>query len=429
MYSKTILENNVRVITDSMPNVRSLSMGVMLDVGPANERPHQYGLSHLVEHLMFQGTSNRGAMDIARLMDTAGSSIGAFTSRDYTCYTATVLDDYRTYILELLGDILLNSIFPPDNIESEKEAVLREIGMSMDTPYVRADSLLKEKSWPNHHLGRPIAGYPDSVKKYSREDVIYFTHEHYLPDRMIIAAAGNVNHDDFVAQVRDSFWRLAGESKPAPQTVPQFSPGVSIEHVAVSQAYFSIGIKALPYNHNDRYTMHVVNNILGSGISSRLFRSLREQRGLVYNIDSEYHAYRDAGILVIEGSTSPEALLSVLGLILVELWKLFTGDEPVEDEELMKARMQIRGQHLIASEDSNTRMSRLATQELYFGQYIDADAILEKIDGVNQKMIQQLANKYLLKALQNISIAVVGPETPEHYSVAAIESLVAEFNE
>ena len=190
MYNKTTLENGIRIITDTMDNVRSIAMGVLVDAGPRDERAGEEGMAHLAEHLMFQGTSNRAAFEIASLMDMAGSSIGAFTSRDYTCYSATVLDDYRTYILELLGDILLNSVFPPANLESEKKAILREIPMSKDNPYERANSLMRSGVWGEHPLGRAIAGTPDTVQNFTREDVIYFVHENYLPGRMIIAAAG-----------------------------------------------------------------------------------------------------------------------------------------------------------------------------------------------------------------------------------------------
>ncbi len=427
MYCKTTLENGIRVITESMPQMRSVAMGVLVDAGPKDETLEQRGLAHLTEHLMFQGTSSRDAMQISRLMDVAGGHIGGFTTRDYTCYVATVLDDYRTYALDLLGDILLNSTFPAASLEREQEAILREIALGYDSPSERVHSDLKAFAWPNHPLGRPITGSPDSVKALTREDVIYFVHEHYLPNRIIITAAGHVEHEDFVAQVRDTFWRMLGESQPIAGHQPTYQAGVTIEHVPVSQAYFSLGIRAYPYPHPSRYGLHILNNILGGGISSRLFHRIREERGLVYDISSEYHAYHDDGLLVIEGSTAPEYLISVLGLTLVELWKLISGDEPVDDEELWKAKMQIRGQHLMAEEDTNTRMSRLATQELYFGQHIPSAEILRQIEAVDGQMLQRMANETLIDTLRQATIAVVGPEAPQHYNYASIEELLASF--
>ncbi len=429
MYRKTTLENGIRVITETMESVRSVSVGVMIDAGPRDELPEQAGLAHLAEHAMFQGTSSRNAMQIARLIDSAGGQTGAFTTRDYTCYTATVLDDYRTYALDLLGDILLNSIFPPDALEREKGAILCEIDAARDMPDERVHDILKAFVWSGCHLGRSVAGHRDSVRTLTREDVIYFVHEHYLSDRLIIAAAGQVRHEDFVAQVRDAFWRMLPPIRgDAEQDIQQekltFQDGVVMEHMPVSQAYFSMGIRAHPYTYPGRYGLYVLNNILGSGISSRLFRRMREERGLVYNISSEYHAYRDDGILVIEGSTTPEYLMQVLGLTLVELWKLISGDEPADEEEFWKAKMNLRGQFMIAAENTNTRMSRLATQEFYFGRHIPAEEILSKIDAVDIQTFQRLSNEGLTDALSEVAVAVVGPEgNPDHYSISSIEDL------
>ena len=427
MYRKTTLENGIRVITESMPQVRSVAMGILVDAGPKDESLAQSGLAHLTEHLMFQGTSSRDAMQISRLMDVAGGQIGGFTTRDYTCYVATVLDDYSPYALELFGDILLNSTFPTASLEREQEAILREIALGCDSPSERVHSTLKAFAWPNHSLGRPITGWPNSVKALTREDVIYFVHEHYLPNRIIIAAAGHVEHEDFVTQVQDGFWRMLGESQPAAGSQPTYQAGVIIEHAPVSQVYFSLGIRTYPYAHPNRYGLHILNNVLGGGISSRLFRRIREERGLVYDISSEYHAYRDDGLLVIEGSTAPEYLIPVLGLTLVELWQLITGDEPVDDEELWKAKMHLRGQHLLAEEDTNMRMSRLATQELYFGQHLPSAEILAQIEAVDNQTLQHMAAETLVEALRQVTIAVVGPEAPHHYTYASIEELLAGF--
>ena len=427
-YQKSTLENGVRVVTESKPGLRSVSIGILVDTGPRDETPDKSGLAHLVEHLMFCGTSSRSATQIARLMDEAGGNMGAFTARDYTCYSATVLDDYFTYALDLLGDLLLNSIFPPESLESEKNAILREIDSTRDMPAEQAHSLLKAYAWPDHPLGRCITGRPETVKSLTREDVIFFVHEHYLPDRIIVAAAGNVNHQDFVAQVRDAFWRLIGQSRPTSEHLPKYQSGTIIDPKPVSQAYFSLGIQTLPYADPNRYGLHVLNNILGGGISSRLFRRIRDKRGLVYYIGSEYYAYRDDGMLVVEGCTAPENTLQVLGMVLSEVRKLFSGEEPVDEEELWKAKMHIRGQHLISGEISNTRMNRLATQELYFGRRIPDEDILAQIDALETPMLQRLADSVLREALGRATIAVVGPEAPDHYQSSSIERLLSDYH-
>ncbi len=423
MYRKSTLENGIRVVTETMSEHRSISMGILIDAGPSDEGPEQSGLAHLVEHAVFCGTSSRSASQIARLMDEAGGHLGAFTTRDFTCYSATVLDDYFTYALDLLGDILLNSIFPPDSLEREKTAILREIECAGDLPSERVHDLLKSFAWSDHSLGRSIAGRPDTIKLITREDVIYYVHEHYSPDRIIVAAAGNVDHEDFVAQVRDAFWRMMGKSVPVAKASPVFKPGVVLENMPVSQVYFSLGIRACPYADPDRYGMHVLNNILGGGISSRLFRRVRENRGLVYHISSEYHAYRDDGMLVVEGCAAAENILQVLELVFDELWKLKSAKEPLDEEELWKAKMHIRGQHLISGENTNTRMNRLASQELYFGRYIPDEDILAQIDEIQTQKLQFLTDEVFQDAFSQTAVAVVGPEAPGHYQLLSIQRL------
>lgn len=422
---KTILENGIRVVTESMAEMRSVAIGILVEASPRDEIPGKNGLAHLAEHLMFQGTSNRDASQIARLMDRGGGSIGGFTARDYTCYFATVLDDFRTYAIDLLGDVLLNSIFPPETLETGKRAILREMAMSQDNPFERAHNLLKTYAWQGHALGYPIIGTPSSVEALTREDVIYFVHKHYMPDRVIIAAAGSVDHEDFVAQVRDSFWRMLGRGVPSEIHPPAYRGGVILEEMPVSQAYFSIGVQAPAYPHPDRYDLYVLNTVLGGGSSSRLFRRIRGEHGWVYDIGSEYHAYRDAGMLVIEGSTAPEFLMQVLGLVRDELQNILTGEELIDDEELVEAKRQIRGQHLITSEDTNTRMSRLATQELYFGRHIPSQEILSRIEAVNPRSLQSLAQDHLVDAIEQITVAVVGPNAPTLYNASLIEERLA----
>ncbi len=424
-YRKTTLENGIRVVTETMSCTRSVAIGVLVDAGPRQDPDGLDGLSHMVEHLMFQGTSNRDSMQIANLMDMGGGHVGAFTTRDYTCYFATVLDDYYTYTLDLFGDILLNSIFPEDDLKREKTAVLREIDAGDDSPDGRVHALVKETAWPNHPLGKPMTGRPDGVQAMTREDVIYFVHEQYTPDRLIVAAAGNVNHDDFVAQVRDSLWRMLGERVERKQEKPEWKTAVSLKTMPVSQAYFSIALPAYEYTHADRYSLHVLNNLLGGGISSRLFRRLREERGLVYNIGSEYHAYKDGGMMVIEGATTPDYLMTVLDMTMVELRILFSGHDPVDPEELWKSKMQIRGQHLIASEDVNTCMSRLATQELYFGHHISAAEIVSQIEGVDMVALEA-TSEIMLANLSMATVAVVASDAPHLYSEDSIAGLLNE---
>ncbi|MBL8797652.1 MAG: insulinase family protein [Planctomycetia bacterium] len=422
---QTVLENGIRVVTEEVSGVRSIAFGVLADVGPRQETPAQSGIAHLIEHLVFQGTGSRSAQQIASLMDLSGGQFGGFTTRDYTCYHATVLDEHRTYALDLLGDLLLNSIFAPGSLEREKEAILHEIALGRDTPQQRVQDLLKALAWPDHPLGRDIAGRPETVQAITREDLIYFFHRHYTPDRLIVAAAGNLEHDDVAAQVRDAFWRLLGDGERAEQPAPEQRGGVMLEAAGVSQAYFAVGIPALPYAHPDRYALYIFNQVLGGGVSSRLFRKLREERGLVYHVDADYHAYRDAGMLVVSGSTAPEQLTQVLGMVLLELWRTALGLEAVDEEELWRAKTQVRRQHLLAAECTATRMSRLAVQQLYFGNPIPAGSILDRIEAVDQAALARLGREQLAVALPRTAVAVVAPAAPHLYTAEFLEEMRA----
>lgn len=424
MYQKTILENGIRVITEQTDMFNSVSIGVLIETGPRDEPIDKCGTAHLSEHLMFQGTSNRNALQIARMMDGAGGYMGGFTSRDYTCYSATVLSDYTTYVLDLLGDILVNSIFPENSLAKEKESVLCEIEAAQDQPSVRVANLLRTTRWPNHSLGYPVAGYNHTVSKLTREDIIYFVHQNYLPNKIIIAASGKINHQHFINQTRDAFWRMIGEKPSMSYRLPETELKIVTESLPVSQCYFSLGIRVCPYVDSNRYLLHVLSKILGGGISSRLFRKIREEQGLVYDISSEYLAYFEDGVLIVEGSTIPEYLQTVLEQIILELKKLFSFDEPIDDEELLIAKTHLKGQHIISGENVDTRMSRLATQELYFQRYIDSDEITSAIEIVEIEALKNYLQTTLYDNLASATLSIVGPNIDKHFSADKLTTLL-----
>ncbi len=405
--------------------MRSVAIGILVDAGSALDPAGKSGLAHLTEHLMFQGTSNRDERAISRIMDSAGGRVGAFTSRDYTCFFSLVLDEHITYVLDLMGDVLLNSIFPLDRLEREKMAILREIDGANDSPRDRAHMLLKSLAWRNHPLGDPIAGFPDTVTGIERDDVIYFVHERYLPNKFVIAAAGNVTHEDFVAQTRDSFWRLLGQAPAvSPRTSPIHQAGVYTEEHASAQVYFSLGLPAYAFHHPLRYATHILSKTLGGGISSRLYRQARENRGLVYQIGSEYHAYRDAGMLAIEGSTNPESLMEVLALILRELEALARGERPIDEEELWKAKMLLSAEHLIECDQPYSRMSRILTQELYFGRHISSEEVVAEIEATESEGLKRMVESTLANFLSNIAVVTIGPESPSCYTKDGIQEFI-----
>ena len=414
---RTVLENGVQICTEYVPGVRSISMSVMVACGSRHDGPREGGLAHLCEHLLFQGTTGRSAVQIARQMDGAGGDIGAFTARDYTCYYASVLDDYCFHALDLLGDVLLNPVLPEEALEREKRVIGNEIEQMRDVPQYRANHLLKGRIWPGHPLGQSIAGEPEALARVTREDAIYYFHRNYTPDRMTICASGNLDHQDFSAQARDAFWRLLGQGLPHAFVPVAPEAGVHVESRAGGQAYFCLGIPAPCYSDPRRYDVHLLARILGGGVSSRLFRALRES-GLAYDVSAEYEAYREGGLLVIEGSSAAADLHKALSLALECAAGLITGQSPPDEEELGRAQTQIRAQHIIASQDVYTRMCRLGSQQLYFGRSIGDQEVLEAVGQSTVSSILESAASTL--DFRRSFLTAVGPLE----SAAPMEDLV-----
>lgn len=404
------LENGIRVVTEAIPGSRSVAVGIMIGTGPRDEKDRQAGLAHLVEHVLFHGTSTRSSGDISRIIDTMGGRVSAFTGRDYTCFSGFVMDDHRTYILDLFSDMLLNSIFPEEKLITEKQVIINEQQVAADQPGEQALTTLKSVMWPDHPLGCKIEGSPESIAPLGREDVIYHLHTCYLPDRMIIAFAGNLEHEDIVAQVRDCFWRLTGRSvRQIPAEAP-FHSGFVRQSYNGNQAYFAVGVKAPPYSWPDRYAIHLLNTALGGGMSSRLYRSLREERGLVYDVHSEYHAYLDGGALVISGSCRPDSVFTVVDEVLDISRSLLTAAVPLDEEELWQVKLYNIGQYHIDSEDPFVRMSRLLTQTFYFGRVVAPEEIISGLETATTASLAAIGGEYFQNWSEKVAACVVGPE-------------------
>ena len=409
MIETSALENGIRVVTESMPYSRSIAVGILISTGPRDEQADKAGLAHLVEHALFHGTSSRNELEISRIIDTMGGRISAFTGRDYTCFSAVVMDDHITYILDLFSDLLLNSIFPEERLEHEKQVILAELASGLDNPQERVMDLLKSSVWPGHALGRSIEGTADTIGGFTREDMIYFLHSNYLPNRISIAMAGNLQHEDVVAQVRDCFWRFFGHAERILESPGPFVPGTFIEENASLQAYFALGVPAPAYSHADRYGIHLLNTILGGGLSSRLYRTLREVHGLVYSIHSEYHAYLDAGMIVVSGSTLPDGLEKTIQLVREEVLGLLSRTRPALVEEVWQAQLYSIGQHHIDSEDPYTRMSRLLTQVYYFNRIIPNAEIVENLENQTEASLAEICESSFAGAPDTLALAICGP--------------------
>ena len=393
MHETSQLENKLTVVTERIPGARSVSIGILIDAGPQDEPESKLGIAHLLEHALFLGTSGRDAQRISGMIDEAGGQMGAFTSRDYTCLYSHIMDDYCTFAWDLLGDILLNSTFPEEALMRERDVVMQELGIYQDDPSRNIHEVLKRSIWPDHPLGRLVAGSVETVQELTREDVIYFAGQNYLPDRMVVAAVGNIDHHDAVSQAEDAFWRLLGQSSPRESTPAEFHSAISVLPSGASHSHFALALPSVQYDASDRYSVHALNSILGSGMSSRLYSKLREDLGLVYDIHSSYHAYRSAGTVVVEGICGPENLHQILSTSIQELEKIAT--DGVSEDELWRTKMQIRGQHQLASDSLHTRMSRILTQQTYFGRTLTEEEVIDGFTSVNRDSIQRAAQQML----------------------------------
>ncbi len=406
MYRKSVLDNGIRVITERMPGVRSLTIGLVLEAGSADETAENNGIAHCIEHMLFKGTRGRDAATLARMIDMAGGQLGAFTARDYTCMYAAVLDDYRTFALDIFGDVLLHSVFEAESLRREQAAIFQELEAGEEQPAKLAQELLKQAAWPDHSLGRNIYGSRASVESLSRTAVLDFYRDYYGSDRLVVSAAGNLEHDDLVAQVNDALWALPKARRPRSEMVgPAFEGAVVLRQRDSAHVYFALGVPAPVYTASDRYEVFVLNAILGGGMSSRLFHEIRDERGWVYEIGSNYHPYRNGGMLLVEGFTTPQNTLPVLESIVGELIGLVC--EPVSEEELWRAKEYLRGEILIGAEASQTRMSQLATQELYFGRFLALEELVEGLRKVQAPQLQEVAGRMFEPG--KIAVTALGP--------------------
>ncbi len=421
---KTVLENGIRVLSEQMEGIRSVSVGVLVDVGAKDEQPADRGYAHLVEHMLFQGTGERDAGAIAEMMEIGGGVMGAFTARDYTVYHATVLDDYLTFALEALGDMLCNSILPEEALDRQRSVILNEIAGD-DDPLEQANDLLKRTLWPDHPLGYPITGSESSIQQATRERLLNFMGRHYMGNKLVLAAAGNVEHANFVAQARDSLWSMENrETIATPMSSPEAKLGtVIVEPRDLQQVYWSLAWPAPAYTDPERYAWHVLAALYGGGMTSRLYRRLREDLGIVYHTGAQYHAYGNAGALVVEGVTSPQTLVPALANTLIELFKM--SSESISPDDFHRATQSLISQHLISGDSAYVRMSRLALQELYFKRIVSGDAVIAGLRLQTPEAIQQIASEICGGKLP--TVALVGPVSEP--LLQAVGNMLSDFGE
>jgi predicted Zn-dependent peptidase len=393
MIVKQILPNGLTLLSEQMPHVRSIAIGVWVKRGSRHESDPQAGIAHFIEHMVFKGTKSRSAEAIACEVDSIGGMMDAFTSKEYAAFHLKVLDAHLHLAVDILGDIVLNPLFDPAEMAKEKKVIFEEINMVEDTPDDLVVELLTEAFWPDHPLGRPILGTKSSVSSFSRDELAAFFRSVYHPGNIIVAAAGHLEHGRLAELVGRSFGvlpaaRAEGNGHAPPQATSRV---VTRSKQELEQVHVCLGTPAYAYAHADRYGCYVLNTILGGSMSSRLFQNIREKRGLVYSISSGVSSYSDAGSLTVYAGTSLDSVDEVLQLTIEELRRLKLQAVPAE--ELRRAKDHLKGSLMLSLENTGSRMSHLARQEIYFGRQLELDETLQGIEQVTAEAVQRIAGE------------------------------------
>ncbi len=407
MYKKTTLPNGIRIVTESLQHSKVVSVGVWVDVGSRDEHDLNSGSAHFVEHMLFKGTESRSAQDIAREFDVLGGSANAFTTRENTCLHATVLAKNLPVLADLFSDLLTRSLFADDEIERERQVILQEIHMVEDMPDDHIHDLFSPLLWGRHPLGKTILGSHEIVAAMDSRKLKEYMQKYYTADKIIIAAAGNVIHDDFVSLWQEKFEKFGKTSEPdlerdAPR---QLSSSSKVYAKPLEQAHVLLGTYGLSVIDPDRYIYLLLNVVLGGNMSSRLFQEIREKRGLAYSIYSYAASYCDCGYLAIYLGVDRESVNESLTLIAKEINQL--QDAPVSEAELANAKDFIKSGLFMSMENMEAIMTRIARNEMYFGKYIPLDEVVSSIDEISAENILQLS--CTLFGRRKLTIAGLGP--------------------
>jgi predicted Zn-dependent peptidase len=419
--ARTEYGSGLRVVTERMPGVRSVSIGFWVLAGSRDERPSISGHCHFLEHLLFKGTATRSALDIAQAFDAVGGDLNAFTAKEYTCYYARVRDRDLEMAVDHLADMLQRSTIREDDLRAEAQVILEEIHMHEDSPEDVVHDVFTEALWPGHPLGRPILGTEDRIRAATRASVKGFYRRHYVPGNLVVAVAGNVRHDDVLAMLESrmetgrrlgprgrSAWNLRTHSRP-----PRASGAIVSKRRKTEQAHIVLGTNGLPRTDPDRFAFWVVNTALGGGMSSRLFQEIRERRGLAYTAYSYHAQYTEAGLFSAYAGTTPSKAKEVVALMRREIADLADGG--LTAEEFDRAKGHVRGSTVLSLEDPGSRMSRLGKSEIAHGEILSVDETMKRIDRVRLDDARRVAERVLS---QPMTLTVLGPFGPTAFDGA-----------
>ena len=402
------MDNGLRLITESMPHVRSVTIGVWLMRGSRHESDELGGIAHFVEHMLFKGTQTRSAEDIAQAIDSIGGQLDAFTAKEYASYYIKVLDEHLPLAVDLLADIVLRPAFPEEEIDREKKVILEEIKMVEDTPDDLVHELFTQHFWEGHPLGRPILGSKESVERFTVDTLRSYFERAYVASNMIISAAGNLEHEQVRDLVERAFGTVSRDGEPLSGHAPRVVPQLITRTKELEQSHICLGTNGYPQNHGDRYVTYILNTVLGGSMSSRLFQNVREKRGLAYSVFSGLSAYRDAGNITIYAGCGTDAVDEVVDLCVEELRGMKRA--PVSEPELRRSKDHLKGSLMLSLENTASRMSHLARQEIYFDRHFGLDETLSGVERVTGADVQRVASD--LFANGSLAVTVLGPSAP-----------------
>jgi predicted Zn-dependent peptidase len=408
MFKKEHLSNGVPVVTEALKNMRSVVVGLWVKVGSRNEPSEINGISHFLEHMFFKGTKKRTAKDIAFETDSLGGELNAFTSRETTTFYIKVLDEFLEKGLELLSDVFLNSLFPEEDIEKEKKIIKEEIKMVEDTPDDYIHDLFNQTIWGHSGIGQPVLGRRETIRIFTRDDLMAHIRKYYGVKDIVISCAGNFDHMHLMALLNKNLGNLRRGSEPERGAPPGFQSTMHVFSKQLSEAHLCLGFKGIHHASKDRYSLFTLNTILGAGVSSRLFQEIREKRGLAYAIYSFIASYSDTGLWGIYAGVSRKKVREVIELILQEMHHL---KDTITESELQRAKNQLKGNIILGLESTSSRMNNIARQEIYHGRYFSPKEIMDEVDSITLKQIKDLAELIIRKDL--LALTIYGPVQEE----------------
>ncbi|WP_058185618.1 M16 family metallopeptidase [Terracidiphilus gabretensis] len=402
---RTVLPNGLIVLTERMEHMRSVAMGVWIKSGSRAEEAEINGISHFVEHMVFKGTRSRSAQHIAREMDSIGGNLDAFTGKEMICFNVKSLAEHVPIALDVLSDLVLNPVFASNDIERERGVILEEIKIDEDNPDILVHELFTQNFWKDHPLGKPILGTSTTVARLDQQRLLDYHFGRFHAGNMVFSAAGNLHHDEFVQAVTDKFAGLHPGQPTTELPAPLSSARILLKNKkSLEQVQICLGVPAPPVADESRFTTLILNTVLGGGMSSRLFQTIREERGMAYSVYSDMTPYRDTGAFCVYAGTSAGKALECIDLIMTEFAKL--KQEPLSAEELTRAKDQLKGNILMGLESSNSRMANLARQEIYFGHFFSSDEIIARVEAVQAEQVQRMAQQ--LFDPERIAVTLLG---------------------